>query len=167
MSLNQLLQNAPSNLPILQATFGLERESLRINNSSHNVAQTPHPKVLGNRSFHPYIQTDYSEAQVELITPIAQSTRQALRFLEAITDVAGRTIPKDEYLWPLSMPPKLTADEIIIAQLDSQYERDYRQHLSKVYGKLLQSMSGIHYNMELGKSLVQSLFEQSQYQSMV
>lgn len=167
MSLNQLLQNAPSNLPILQATFGLERESLRINNSSHNVAQTPHPKVLGNRSFHPYIQTDYSEAQVELITPIAQSTRQALRFLEAITDVAGRTIPKDEYLWPLSMPPKLTADEIIIAQLDSQYERDYRQHLSKVYGKLLQSMSGIHYNMELGKGLVQSLFEQSQYQSMV
>lgn len=167
MTLNQLLQNAPKNLPILQATFGLERESLRINKSTHKVAQTPHPKVLGNRSFHPYIQTDYSEPQLELITPVASSTSEALRFLGAITDVAGRSISKDEYLWPLSMPPRITEDEIGIAKLDSQYERNYRKHLAETYGKLLQSMSGIHYNMELGKDLVQSFYQQSGYSSMV
>lgn len=166
MSLNQLLQQAPSTLPILQATFGLERESLRIHKSG-KVAQTAHPNVLGSRNFHPYIQTDYSEPQMELITPVASSTKEALRFLGAITDVAGRSLNKDEYLWPLSMPPKITEDEIQIAKLENTFERHYRQHLSDTYGKLLQSMSGIHYNMELGKDLITQLFAESGYDSMV
>ena len=79
MSLNGLLEKSPATLPILQATFGLERESLRIG-KDHRIAQTDHPACLGSRSFHPYIQTDYSEAQLELITPIAHSTKEALRF---------------------------------------------------------------------------------------
>ena len=65
MSLNGLLEKSPATLPILQATFGLERESLRIG-KDHRIAQTDHPACLGSRSFHPYIQTDYSEAQLEL-----------------------------------------------------------------------------------------------------
>lgn len=167
MKLNGLLQKSPATLPILQATFGLERESLRISKTNHRVAQTKHPKCLGSRSFHPYIQTDYSEPQVELITPIANSTSEALRFLGAITDVIGRSINKDEYLWPLSMPPKLSADEIAIASLEDDWERQYRDHLAKVYGKMLQSMSGIHYNMELGADLVTALFEESDYTSLI
>src|SRR5699024_11598968 len=78
MSLNGLLEKSPATLPILQATFGLERESLRIG-KDHRIAQTDHPACLGSRSFHPYIQTDYSEAQLELITPIAHSTKEADR----------------------------------------------------------------------------------------
>ena len=96
MTLNGLLQKSPASLPILQATFGLERESLRISKINHRVAQTKHPEILGSRSFHPYIQTDYSEPQIELITPIANSTSEVLRFLGAITDVIGRSINKDE-----------------------------------------------------------------------
>ena len=65
MHINQLLQHANSDLPLLQANFGLERESLRINKTDHRLAQTPHPTVLGSRQFHPYIQTDYSESQME------------------------------------------------------------------------------------------------------
>lgn len=82
------------------------------------------------------------------LSPIAQSTRQALRFLEAITDVAGRTIPKDEHL---------------MATLHATKTHGWWNHHCptrqsvwawlpptsiKVPGKLLQSMSGIHYNME-------------------
>ncbi len=166
MSISKLLQQAPANLPILQATFGLERESLRINEEDR-VAQTPHPKKLGSRSFHPYIQTDYSEAQLELITPVAQSTAEAHRFLGAITDVAARTTNKDEYLWPLSMPPHITEDEIQIAALESDYEYAYRQGLADRYGKLLQSMSGIHYNVELGQDLVAQLFAASETDDLV
>ena len=33
---------------------------------------------------------------MELITPVAKSTTEARRFLGAITDVAGRSISKDE-----------------------------------------------------------------------
>ncbi|WP_272158167.1 bifunctional glutamate--cysteine ligase GshA/glutathione synthetase GshB [Streptococcus sp. HN38] len=156
-----MLQKLSPNSPILQATFGIERESLRIN-SNHRVAQTPHPHKLGSRSFHPYIQTDYSEPQLELITPIAQSTEEARRLLGAITDVATRSMDKQEYLWPLSMPPVISEEEIQIAQLDSDYEYQYRVGLGERYGKLVQSMSGIHYNFELGKDLTQQLFELSE-----
>ncbi len=166
MNLSRLLQDAPQNLPILQGTFGLERESLRIN-QNHRVAQTAHPLVFGSRNFHPFIQTDYSEPQLELITPIASSTKEALRILGAITDVASRSINKDEYLWPLSMPPQVTEDEIQIAALDNPYEYQYRVGLGQRYGKLLQSMSGIHYNFELGKELIQQLFQLSGYDNLV
>lgn len=161
-----MLQKLSPNSPILQATFGLERESLRIN-PDNRVAQTPHPETLGSRSFHPYIQTDYSEPQLELITPVAHSTKEARRFLGAITDVAIRSMDKSEYLWPLSMPPVISADEIQIAQLESDYEYQYRVGLAERYGKLLQSMSGIHYNFELGKDLTQQLFEASGYQDLL
>ncbi|HFI0314217.1 TPA: bifunctional glutamate--cysteine ligase GshA/glutathione synthetase GshB [Streptococcus suis] len=156
-----MLQKLSPNSPILQATFGIERESLRIN-ANHKVAQTPHPEKLGSRSFHPYIQTDYSEPQIELITPIAHSTKEARRFLGAITDVVMRSMDKSEYLWPLSMPPVISEDDIQIAQLESDYEYQYRIGLGERYGKLLQSMSGIHYNFELGKDLTQQLFELSE-----
>ncbi|MBY5021744.1 bifunctional glutamate--cysteine ligase GshA/glutathione synthetase GshB [Streptococcus suis] len=166
MNLSTIFQKLPQNAPILQATFGLERESLRIN-SDNRVAQTPHPKKLGSRSFHPYIQTDYSEPQLELITPVAHSTKEAHRFLGAITDVAVRSMEKTEYLWPLSMPPVISADDIQIAQLESDYEYQYRVGLAERYGKLLQSMSGIHYNFELGKDLTQQLFEASDYDNLI
>lgn len=161
-----MLQKLSPNSPILQATFGLERESLRIN-SDNRVAQTPHPETLGSRSFHPYIQTDYSEPQLELITPVAHSTKEARRFLGAITDVAVRSMEKTEYLWPLSMPPVISEEEIQIAQLESDYEYQYRVGLAERYGKLLQSMSGIHYNFELGKDLTQQLFEASDYDDLI
>ncbi|MFM0899300.1 bifunctional glutamate--cysteine ligase GshA/glutathione synthetase GshB [Streptococcus suis] len=161
-----MLQKLSPNSPILQATFGVERESLRMNNNNR-VAQTPHPEKLGSRNFHPYIQTDYSEPQLELITPVAHSTKEARRFLGAITDVAVRSMEKTEYLWPLSMPPVISEDEIQIAQLESDYEYQYRVGLAKRYGKLLQSMSGIHYNFELGKDLTQQLFVVSGYDDLI
>ncbi len=61
-----------------------------------------------------------------MITPIAQSTKEARRLLGAITDVAARSMDKQEYLWPLSMPPVISEEEIQIAQLDSDYEYQYR-----------------------------------------
>ncbi len=166
MTLSNLLKKLPKTSPILQATFGLERESLRIN-ADNRVAQTPHPEKLGSRSFHPYIQTDYGESQLELITPVAHSTKEARRFLGAITDVAVRSMNKSEYLWPLSMPPVISEDEIQIAQLESDYEYQYRVGLADRYGKLLQSMSGIHFNFELGKDLTQQLFVVSGYDDLI
>lgn len=167
MTINQLLQQLEPTSPILQASFGLERESLRISKQSQTVAQTPHPVSLGARSYHPYIQTDYSESQLELITPVAQSTKEALRFLTAITDVAQRSMNREEYLWPLSMPPKLEEEDIRIADLDDPFEVSYRHYLAEKYGKKLQSMSGVHYNIELGKDFIADLFRVSGYASEV
>lgn len=160
MTINQLLQKLEPTSPILQANFGIERESLRVDRQG-KLAHTPHPSWLGARSFHPYIQTDFCEFQMELITPVAKSTTEARRFLGAITDVAGRSISKDELLWPLSMPPRISAQEIQVAQLENEFERHYRNYLAEKYGTKLQAISGIHYNMELGKDLVEALFQES------
>lgn len=160
MTINQLLQKLEPTSPILQANFGIERESLRVDRQG-KLAHTPHPSWLGARSFHPYIQTDFCEFQMELITPVAKSTTEARRFLGAITDVAGRSISKDEILWPLSMPPRINAQEIQVAQLENEFERYYRNYLAEKYGTKLQAISGIHYNMELGKDLVEALFQES------
>ena len=121
MTINQLLQKLDPNLPLLEGTFGIERESLRIQKNTSKLATSPHPKALGARSYHPYIQTDFSESQLELITPVTRSPKEALRWLGAITDVAERTLT-GEYLWPLSMPPKVTDEEIAIAQLEDSFE---------------------------------------------
>lgn len=164
MNINHLFEKLATDAPILQATFGLEREGLRINQDG-KLAQTPHPQAFGNRNFHPTIQTDFSEQQLELITPIATSTKEARRFLTAITDVAGRTIQKNEAIWPLSMPPKLSPAEIQIAHLENDFERHYRESLAKKYGKTLQAISGIHYNVELGADLIQALFKVSDYKN--
>ena len=56
------------------------------------------------------------------------------------------------------MPPVISEDDIQIAQLESDYEYQYRIGLGERYGKLLQSMSGIHYNFELGKRLNPTTF---------
>jgi len=166
MTINQLLQKLEPTSPILQANFGIERESLRVDRQG-KLAHTPHPSCLGARSFHPYIQTDFCEFQMELITPVAKSTTEARRFLGAITDVAGRSISKDELLWPLSMPPRIKAQEIQVAQLENEFERHYRNYLAEKYGTKLQTISGIHYNMELGKDLVEALFQESDQTDMI
>ena len=166
MTINQLLQKLEPTSPILQANFGIERESLRVNRQG-KLAHTPHPSCLGARSFHPYIQTDFCEFQMELITPVAKSTTEARRLLGAITDVAGRSIASDEVLWPLSMPPRLKAEEIQVAQLENDFERHYRNYLAEKYGTKLQAISGIHYNMELGKDLVEALFQESDQTDMI
>lgn len=166
MTINQLLQKLEATSPILQANFGIERESLRVDRQGQ-LAHTPHPSCLGARSFHPYIQTDFCEFQMELITPVAKSTTEARRLLGAITDVAGRSIATDEILWPLSMPPRLKAEEVQVARLENDFERHYRNYLAEKYGTKLQAISGIHYNMELGEDLVEALFKESDQTDMI
>ncbi|KAF1297906.1 bifunctional glutamate--cysteine ligase/glutathione synthetase [Enterococcus sp. JM4C] len=144
-----------------KARFGLERESQRVTLTGE-LASTDHPNVLGNRAFHPYIQTDFSETQVEMITPVADSAKEMLRFLEAIQDVTMRSLDDGEMLWPLSMPPALPEKEedIIIAKLDKFEDVLYRRYLAKEYGKRKQMVSGIHFNFEFAEDLVKQLFNQ-------
>lgn len=58
---------------------GLEKESQRVDAAGH-LATTDHPNQIGSRDSHPYIQTDFSETQMELITPVFDTTEETLRF---------------------------------------------------------------------------------------
>lgn len=146
---------------LLKARYGIERESQRVTEEGQLVT-TNHPKSLGNRKYHPYIQTDFAETQVELITPVCQSIPELFRYLAAIHDVCYRSLEGQEMLWPLSMPPHLPLkeEEIRLAKLDRFEDVLYRRYLAKTYGRRKQMMSGIHFNFEFGDDLLRRLFAQ-------
>ncbi len=61
---------------------GIEKESLRITPAGA-LAATPHPAGLGSKLKHPHITTDYSEAQLELITGAHTSVEACLAELKS------------------------------------------------------------------------------------
>lgn len=159
MKIQNLIKQHHLELLFQQGSFGIEKESQRVN-SDGSIVTTEHPKAFGNRAFHPYIQTDFAESQMELITPPAKTLEEALRWLFAIHEVVLRSLPEDEYLFPFSMPAGLPPEaQIKVAQLDNPEDVAYREHLVESYGKYKQMVSGIHYNFQLDPAFVQALFQ--------
>ena len=159
MNFKQLLLHVNARPFIDQARFGIEREGQRVDLAG-NLAKTDHPAIFGDRSYHPYIQTDFSETQTEMITPVTDSIPELFQYLAAVYDVTARSIPKEEMIWPLSMPRALPEkdEEIIIAKLKNFEDVLYRRYLAKEYGKRKQMVSGIHFNFEFGDELLRTLF---------
>lgn len=144
------------------ALFGIEKENIRVDESG-NLSQTPHPKIFGNKRQNPYITTDFSESQVEIITPPLPDIKQTLGFLETLHDVVSLELT-NEYLWPQSIPPVLPNDnQIPIAQFDEAGKdaQQYREHLAQKYGSKNQLFSGIHFNLSFGEKLLEMLYRQS------
>ena len=168
MKIQHLIKQHHLGLLFRQGSFGFEKESQRVH-ADGSIVTTLHPKSLGSRSYHPYIQTDFAESQLELITPPNKKVEDSLRWLSAIHEVVLRSLPDDEYIFPLSMPAGLPpAEKIKVAQLDDPADVAYREHLVKSYGTYKQMVSGIHYNFQLDADLIQTLFKaQTEYQSAV
>jgi len=137
---------------------GFEKESLRVINSS--IAQSPHPGSLGSALCNQYITTDFSEAQLELVTPPFQDKQKALRLLDDVHHFISCNL-EDEILWPFSMPVAINAEEDIpIAYYGpsnlGEFKRIYRNGLSHRYGRMMQAISGVHYNYSVPNSIWQS-----------
>ncbi|PMN70324.1 glutamate--cysteine ligase [Enterovibrio norvegicus] len=129
---------------------GIEKETLRTTKNG-TFAQTPHPKSLGAALTHPFITTDFAEAQLELITPAFTDKLQMFEHLASLHHFVATELPKSEMLWAGSLPPVLpNDDDITIAQYGTsnaaQMKMKYRQGLANRYGKRMQTISGIHYN---------------------
>lgn len=158
-TVKQMIQETDIGEAFYQATFGIEKEGLRVT-STGELALTAHPIEFGNRSFHPYIQTDYSESQLELITPPLRTIKESYDWLAALHDVVLQTIPSDEAIWPISMPMVLPDESVIpIAKLDNKEDVTYREILTEKYGKKKQMISGMHYNFELDDQLIARLLD--------
>ncbi len=147
-----LLEHADSLHGMLR---GLEKESLRIDARGH-LARSAHPQGLGSALTHPQITTDYSEALIELITPALPNIEAALQHLDDLHTYVYRHLG-EELLWPHSMPCLLGPDdEIPLAQYGSsnsgRMKTLYRQGLGLRYGRRMQTIAGIHYNLSLPES---------------
>lgn len=156
----------PQHLDVLRGMRrGIEKESLRVTPDG-KLAQTPHPVALGSALKHPNITTDFSEALLEFITPACQSIGESLAWLDCIHAFTYRVLEKqDEKLWVASMPCILDSDDAIpLAQYGTsntaRMKTVYREGLGNRYGRVMQTIAGIHYNVSFPDALWQLLQEQ-------
>ena len=135
-----------------QLGHGIEKESLRVQREGQ-LAATPHPAALGSALRHPHITTDFSEAQPELITGVHSSAEACIEELDDIHRYLHANID-DELLWASSMPCMLGDEkDIPVGRYGSsniaRAKTVYRLGLGNRYGRLMQTISGIHYNFSL------------------
>ena len=139
---------------------GIEKESLRVTHDGR-LAATPHPRALGAALTHPHITTDFSEAQLELITGAHPRIDACVEELAQIHQFVYRQL-RDEMLWASSMPCRLPPDdEIPIGQYGTsnigRLKTVYRTGLSRRYGRRMQTISGVHYNFSLSEAAMEAL----------
>jgi len=131
---------------------GIEKESLRVGPDG-GLSSRPHPAALGSALAHPHITTDYSEAQLELITGVHTDPEACAAELADIHQFVYRSIG-DEMLWCTSMPCRLPGEnDIPIGQYGTsnigRAKTVYRIGLAHRYGRRMQTISGVHYNFSL------------------
>lgn len=142
-----------------QGKFGIEKEHVRCDQRGQ-LALSPHPASLGNKAEHPFITTDFSESQVEMITPPLDSVDEAYGFLKTLHKIVLQSLPEGEDLWLQSMPPILPEeDKIPLAQFEgkSREKTLYRERLSSIYGKSRQMISGSHFNFSFSSAFIERL----------
>lgn len=128
---------------------GVEKESLRVTPDGR-LAQTSHPAALGSALTNEIITTDYSEALIELVTPTFTESWELLQFLCDLHQFVYRHLD-DELLWATSMPCALQGDASIpIARYGrsnvGRMKEVYREGLGHRYGRMMQAISGVHFN---------------------
>ena len=135
--------------PFAGRRVGVEKESLRVDRAGY-ISQQPHPAALGSALTHSTITTDFSEALLEFVTPAYRGVRETNRSLRHLHQFTYPLIG-DDVLWATSMPCMVTGDRSIpIARYGSSnvgtMKHVYRCGLSHRYGRVMQIISGVHFN---------------------
>ena len=147
---------------ILSGSFGIERETLRVH-SIGELSLTPHPEIFGDKISNPIVTTDFSESQIEIITPTFNNIDMAFTTFCSLSDMVNEALPENEYFWFHSLPSILPEEnEIPIAHYDDDEEgqksEEYRIKLAKKYGLKKQMISGIHFNFSFGDETLRKLY---------
>ncbi len=158
----RLFQHKSENKLLNSCRHAFERECLRVDRLGQ-ISKKKHPKGLGASLTNPIVKTDFSETQIEVVTPPRKNAEQLLYDLQYLLSHVFTQI-EDEMLWPASMPGilPLDADLIPLAFYGNSNEalmrNIYRRGLSLRYGRKMQTICGIHYNFSLSKELLEFLY---------
>ncbi len=142
-----------------QSMHGLERECLRIDQEGR-ISRKSHPQGLGSALKNPLITTDFSEAQLELISPPKSTEGATAEYLKNVHTFMAQNLDH-EFFWPFSMPCRLpkNAEQIPLADYGNSFEgkkkAKYRLGLSHRYGRKMQTISGTHYNFSFSEEFWQ------------
>ena len=140
---------------------GIERECLRIDKNTGSISQEAHPASLGNILTHNAITVDFGESQLEFITNAYTKKTQVLTELENLYTWTQQNLDK-QLLWNSSSPCYIkNSDAINIANFGNsniaQIKNIYRSGLALRYSKIMQCVSGIHYNFSLSQQFFNAL----------
>ena len=147
---------------ILCGSFGIERETLRVH-SKGELSLTPHPKIFGDKIANPIVTTDFSESQIEIISPTFNNIDEAFSTFCSLSDMVNEALPEHEYFWFHSLPCILPEEnEIPIAHYGDDEEgrksEEYRMKLAEKYGLKKQMISGIHFNFSFADETLKKLY---------
>ena len=142
---------------------GIEKEFFRVDKKGF-ISKKPHPKSLGSALKNKYITTDFSEAQIELVTPTFEDVNDLYDFLYSLHVFVANNIEDDEMLWPFSMPPKIKDESEINLGYYHQsgiglLKHVYRKGLKVRYGAAMQCVSGMHYNFSINQNSFSALID--------
>ncbi len=135
------------------------------------IAQTAHPAVFGAPLMHPEITLDFSEALIELVTaPVTGRVSDLVRAMTQLTQYTAQCLEQQgEWLNAGSMPTLEGLDpetEIPLAHFGSSgsalMKHAYRRGLSHRYGKRMQVIAGIHFNLSYPDVLFEVLKRRDQ-----
>ena len=148
---------------------GIEKEFFRVDKKGF-ISKKSHPKSLGSALKNKYITTDFSEAQVELVTPTFEDVDKLYDFLYSLHVFVANNLEDGEMLWPFSMPPKIKDEsEINIGYYhqsgDGLLKHVYRKGLKVRYGATMQCVSGMHYNFSINQNSFSALFNSTDQKS--
>ncbi|ABK89185.1 glutamate--cysteine ligase [Francisella tularensis subsp. novicida] len=139
---------------------GIERETLRVTDCG-NLATSNHPDGLGHKLTNNSITVDFSENLLELITKPHDSIDKAIGELYQLSAFTLDNMHSDEIILNTSMPLSANDNDIQEADFGSsnsgRMKRVYRKGLSARYGKIMQIISGIHYNFSFDKDLISNI----------
>ena len=149
---NRLDAIVSSGLALGGGKKGIEKEALRLDLAGY-LSRKPHPAGLGSALTNRFITTDFSEALLEFVTPVYNSTWEALRFLCDVHQFTYECL-EDELLWVASMPCRIPRDpDIPLARYGTsnvgRMKTIYRRGLGFRYGRHMQTIAGIHFNYSL------------------
>jgi glutamate--cysteine ligase len=135
---------------------GVEKESLRVMPDGH-ITASGHPHDLGAPLTNEHITTDFSESLIELVTPPFQQSWELLQYLCDIHQFVYRHLG-EELLWATSMPCAIEGDASIpLARFGSsnvgRMKTIYRHGLGIRYGRIMQAISGVHFNYSFSTGL--------------
>lgn len=144
---------------IKKGGFGLERECIRVDEKCL-LSSKMHPECFGNKLIKKHITTDFSESQIEMITPVMSSVDNVYEYADRLYDYVCSNIG-DEYLWCQSMPC-IIGENIPVALYEGEKGREateYREMLVRRYGGERQLISGIHFNFSFSDEFLKGLYD--------
>lgn len=137
--------------------MGLEVEMHRVDGTG-NLSEEPYPAAIGDQKINPWITNDFLETMSEVVTPAASNALDAMHYLYSINTALRTALSPGEFLWPLSMPPKLTPERIKIAQAGSEKERYFKEWL-KHHRVAEGAPCGAHINLSIDERLITMVYQ--------